>query len=321
MAATNTAGEMTWRTAKPRSLWGDAARTFARNKAGMLGLVIVALFVFGAVFAPFIAPYDPLEQDWDTLRQPPTAQHIMGTDELGRDVFSRILMGARTALLVALLTTTISTVIGVLVGALGALIGGWLDALVVWIMDGLMNFPGIWLAAFISVTTRPTVTRIAGILYEQTGWESLKNTVILDYLLVFGALALIGWPGLGRLVRGLVLSLREKEFVEAQRAIGASSWWITTRHLVPNVLGAVIVAMSGSMGGAMLAESSLSFLGIGIRPPGASLGNMIASSISSWRTFPHLVLMPGLVLSLVVLAFNFIGDALNDALNPRARRL
>ena len=169
------------------------------------------------------------------------------------------------------------------------------------------------------MATRPTIARWSASLYASTGWEALKDPVVLDYLLVFTCLSLVNWPGIGRLVRGQVLSLREKEFIESQRAIGAPAWWIVRKHLVPNVLGSVIVAMSAGFGGAMLAESSLSFLGIGIRPPGASLGNMIASSISLWRSEPHLVIMPGLTLSISVLSFNLMGDALNDALNPRAR--
>src|SRR5437764_905639 len=200
-----------WRTIKPRSLWGDTARAFARNKAGMLGLTIAVLLVVAAVFAPLIAPYDPVKSDFLALRQGPSLRHIMGTDELGRDVFSRILFGARTAILVAVITTTLSTVTGVIVGAFGAYLGGWIDSGVVWLMDALLNFPGIWLAAFISVSTRPTVARFTTWLYHTTGWTAMQDPVLLDYLIVFGCLALVSWPGLGRLVRGQVLSLREKE--------------------------------------------------------------------------------------------------------------
>jgi ABC-type dipeptide/oligopeptide/nickel transport system permease subunit len=309
-----------WRTAKPRSFWGDAAHTFSRSKAGMFGLFLALVLFIVALLAPWIVPYDPLHQDWDALRSPPSQLHFMGTDELGRDLYSRLIMGARTAILVAVIITFTSTIIGTLVGALCAFVGGWLDTALVWVMDALMNFPSIWLAAFISVSTRPGIARLAESMYKSTGWSAMKDTVLLDYLVVFGCLGLVGWPGIGRLVRGQVLSLREREFIEAQRAIGAPTWWITTRHLIPNVMGSVIVHMSIGFGNAMLAESSLSFLGVGIRPPGASWGNMIASSMSSWRSDPHLVLMPGILLSLSVLAYNYVGDALNDALNPRARQ-
>ena len=308
-----------WRTTKPRSLWGDAARTFARSKAGMFGLVVALTLFLTAIFAPLLAPYDPLEQDWLRLREPPSRDHIMGTDELGRDLYSRLLMGARTAILVAIIITFSSTIIGIIFGSLGAYLGGWFDTGLVWVMDALMNFPTIWLAAFISVSTRPTIGRLGLAIYKSTGWEAMRDPVILDYLIVFGCLGVVGWPGIARLVRSQVLSIREREFIVAQRAIGASTWWVTSRHLIPNVLGSVIVSMSSSFGGAMLAEASLSFLGVGIQPPGASWGNMIANSIDSWRSDPHLIFMPGLILSIAVLAFNFVGDALNDALNPRAR--
>lgn len=308
------------RSTKPRSLWADAARTFARNKAGMLGLVIACIVLLTAIFGPFLAPYGYAKQDWDHLREPPSRAHIMGTDVLGRDIFSRVLFGIRTAVFVAFMVTFGTAIIGILAGAMGALIGGWLDALLVWIIDGLMNFPTLWLAAFVSVVTRPLIGRLAQAMYEATGWAFMQSTVVLDYVVIFGALTFFWWAGLGRLVRGQVLSLREKEFIEAQRAIGASPWWITTRHLVPNVLGQVIVQMSTGFGRAMLVEASLSYLGIGIRPPGASLGQMINVGGPLWRSDPHLMAMPGLTLALIVLAFVFLGDALNDALNPRARQ-
>ena len=304
---------------KVRSIWGDALRTFRKNKAGVIGLSVAVFVILVAVFAPLIAPYDYLEQNWEHIREKPSLQHPMGTDSVGRDLFSRVIMGIRTAVFVALITTIIPSIIGVLLGATAALLGGWVDTVIVWIMDGLLNFPALWMAAFISAVTRPGITRLAMRLAEQTGIEAFQNTVFLDYFVVFGALSLVWWPGLGRLVRGQVLSIRNKEFIEAQRAIGSGSWWIISRHLVPNVLGQVIVQMTTGFGHAMLSESSLSFLGIGIRPPGASLGQMIFSGMASWRLEPHLVAMPGLVLALIVMSFIFVGDALNDALNPKIR--
>ena len=310
---------LTFKTTKPRSLWGDAARTFVRNKAGVVGLIIVSIVIVVAIFAPWIAPYDYIDQDWDHIRESPSTMHWMGTDSVGRDLFSRIIMGVRTALIVGFVVSFTIAAIGVLVGGLGALIGGWVDVGLVWLMDGLLNFPALWLAAFISVVTRPIITRFSLAAFEATGWTFWENTVVLDYLVVFFCLSFVWWAPLGRLVRGQVLSLREKEFIEAARAIGASPWWITTGHLVPNVLGLVIVQVSTGFGRVMLAESALSFLGIGIQPPGASLGNMIATGMSTWRADPHLVAMPGLTLALIIVAFVFVGDAINDALNPRIR--
>jgi ABC-type dipeptide/oligopeptide/nickel transport system permease subunit len=304
---------------KPRSLWSDAARTFSRNKAGMVGLVVSIFVLLIALVAPLIIPYDYAFQDWSHVREGPSAAHWMGTDSLGRDLFSRVVMGVRTAVMVAMIVTFSTAIIGVLVGAMAALIGGWIDSIAVWIMDGLLNFPALWLAAFVTVVTRPAIMRLADTLYKSTNLAFFQDTVVLDYLVVFLCLSFVWWAGLGRLVRGQVLSIREKEFIEAQRAIGASPWWITVRHLVPNVLGQVIVHMSTQFGFAMLAESSLSFLGIGIRPPGASLGYMIFAGMASWRSDPHLVAMPGLTLAFIILAFVFVGDGLNDALNPRIR--
>jgi len=308
-----------FRGPKPRSLWSDASRTFARNKAGMAGLIVACLVVLMAIFAPWIAPYDFAHQDWEHVREGPSSAHLMGTDSLGRDLFSRVIMGVRTAVFVALIVTFCTAIIGVTVGSSGAFLGGWVDALSVWIMDGLLNFPALWLAAFVSVVTKPMITRLANNIYKATHWSLMQNTVVMDYLVIFVCLSLVWWAGLGRLVRGQVLSLREKEFIEAQRAIGMPPLGIIRRHLVPNVLGQVIVFMSTLFGFAMLAESSLSYLGIGIRPPGASLGAMIFAGMANWRSDPHLVAMPGLTLAAIILAFVFIGDALNDALNPRIR--
>lgn len=304
---------------RSRSLWQDAARTFARDRAGVLGLVLVCAVLLLALFAPLIAPYDYEAQNWEHLREPPSRAHLMGTDVLGRDLLSRVILGIRTGVVVAVIVSFSTAIIGSLAGAMGALLGGWVDALLVWIIDGLMNFPTLWLAAFLSLVTRPWIADFVETVYRTTGWEFTQSTVVLDYLVIFLGLSLFWWAPLGRLVRGQVLSLREKEFIEAQRAIGASSWWITTRHLVPNVLGQILVHVSTSFGGVMLAEASLSFLGIGIRPPGASLGQMINAGSGLWRSDPHLVAMPGLALSLIMLAFVLLGDALNDALNPRAR--
>jgi len=307
------------RSAKPRSLWDDAWRTFRQNRVGFAGFIVGVLVILIAIFAPLIAPYGYAQQDWNAIGQPPTWAHIMGTDALGRDLFSRVLMGIRTAVMVAVVVTSLTALIGTLFGAFSALSRGWVDTLGVWLMDTLLAFPTLWLAAFVSVVARPTTSRLAASIFKATGWSFMQDPVLLDYLVVFGSLSLVWWAGLGRLVRGQVLSIREKEFIEAQRAVGASGWWITTRHLVPNVLGEVIVHMSNTFGAAMLAESSLSFLGIGIRPPGASLGAMIFDGMATWRSQPYLVAMPGLTLALIVAAFVFMGDGLNDALNPRVR--
>lgn len=308
------------RPPKARSLWDDATRTFLRNKAGMVGFIIILVLFLLAIFAPILAPYNYLQQNYSAIMQSPSAHHLMGTDELGRDLLSRVLLSLRTAVLVATLITIIAGVLGVLFGALAGLLGGWVNLVITWIMDALLTVPPLWFAAFISVATRPSVTNLTNVLYQRTHWSSLTNTVLVDYLVVISCLGIVSWPGIGRIVRGQVLALREKEFIEAEHALGASTWWIIRKHLLPNVLGPVIVALSVNFGYSMLFEASLSFLGIGIRPPGASLGQMIADGVGYYRSAPYLVAMPGLVLAIVVLAFNFVGDALNDALNPKARQ-
>lgn len=307
------------RAAKPRSLWGDALRTFRQNKMGMVGLTVAVLMILVALFAPAIAPYGYAEQDWTAVREAPSWTHLMGTDAVGRDLFSRVIMGVRTAVLMGFVVSVATIFIGVLIGSLGPLIGGRADTLVVWLIDGLLNFPAFWLAAFVAVITKPAIATLAQPLYDATGWAMFRNTIVFDYMVVFLCLSLVWWAPLGRLVRGQVLSLREQEFIVAQRAIGASSWWITAKHIAPNVMGQVIVQVSTGIGTLMLAESALSFLGIGIQPPGASLGNLIFTGMGSWRAEPHLVAMPGLTLAVIILAFVFVGDALNDALNPRIR--
>jgi len=307
-----------WRTSRPRSFWSDAFHHFLHNKTGMFGLILFLVLLVISILASRIAPFDYLQQDWSALLQGPSATHWMGTDDLGRDVFSRVLIGSRTALMVAMMIGVISTTIGLFVGALGAFVGGWLDRLLVWVMDALLSIPNIWLAAFVNVSTRPTLDRWCKALYEATGQAFFQDRVFFSYLLVVASIGFVAWPYMGRLIRSQVLSLKEKEFIDAARALGGKTWWILLRHLIPNVLGSVIVTFTLSFGNAMLSEASLSFLGIGIQPPGASWGRMIFDGLGRIRTHPYLVLMPGLTLSVVVLSLQFLGDALNDALNPRS---
>lgn len=303
---------------KHRSLWGDAIRRLVRNRMAMFSLVIIGLVVFMAIFGPYLSPYGYNDQDLANVNQPPSWQHLMGTDELGRDILTRIMWGARTALLVALISQGLSYLIGILTGGIAAYAGGIVDSIIMRLADIFMAFPHLLLAIFVNATIKRPIAEAAYQLYKETGWEILQNTVVLDYIVVFGALAVAGWPWAARLIRGQILSLREQDYVMAARSIGASQWDILRRHLIPNALSPIIVAFTAGFGGAMVAESSLSYLGIGIRPPGASWGAMINESMIGWRMHPHLVAMPGIVLALCVFAFNMFGDGLNDALNPRS---
>jgi len=264
------------------------------------GTVLAALFLIAvvvtAVGAHWLAPHGYAEQDLTRALQAPSGQHALGTDHLGRDVLSRLLYGARVSLAVAVAVEAVELLFGLLLGMLAGLKGGRLDNLVMRVTDLMFAFPDILLAILI--------TGIMG--------KSLQN--------VFLALALVGWPGMVRLVRSQVLGLREREFIQAARALGASDGRIMARHLLPNVLGPVIVAATVGMGAIVLAESTLSFLGLGIQEPFPSWGSMIRSGWEYRRSDPMLTVYPALLLAATIMAFNFLGDGLRDWLDPRARR-
>ncbi len=288
-------------------------RRLVRNRTAWLGLAIVAVMTLTSVIGPGLAPYSPRTQNLNAVEQSPSLKHVMGTDALGRDIFSRMLHGARTSLLVLVVVMSLELAFGITLGAASAFFGGWLDTVVMRTVDVLFAFPGTLFALFISATLKQGVLE----WLRQNDMVELARSGLVDYLVVFGALSLIGWGGLARLVRAQILALRESDYVLAARAIGASSRRVILRHLLPNALGPVIVAVSLGMGGIIISESTLSFLGLGIQPPNSSWGSIIYETYGLWRTKPLLVLGPALTLAAVVLGFNWLGDALNDALNPR----
>lgn len=261
--------------------------------------VLAALFLVGlivtAVFAPALAPHDFAKQDLLNQLKPASAKHPLGTDEFGRDVASRLIHGARVSLTVALGVEAIELLFGLVLGIAAGLRGGRLDNMLMRVTDLMFAFPDILLA----------------ILITGTLGKNLFN--------VFMALALVGWPGMVRLVRGQALSLREREFVESARALGASNFRIGVRHLLPNLLGPVVVAATVGMGAIVLAESTLSFLGLGIQEPMPSWGSMINQAWKLRRSDPMLTVYPALLLALTIMAFNFLGDGLRDWLDPRSR--
>lgn len=302
---------------KQRTLWGDALRRLIANRLSMISLFIVILLFLIALLGPYMTVYDYLEQDLLNTFQPPSAQHWLGTDDLGRDIFSRILYGARTATVVAFTVAGISLLIGILVGALAGYLGGIVDSLITWIIDTVMSVPGILLAMLVNNSLKYPLVSWMDDMYLRTHNPIFRQTVWLDFVLVFGALAFISWPGYARLIRGQILSIRHREYVTAARAIGSPSRYILLRHVIPNALGPVIVAVTQGLGGAMILESSLSFLGIGVQPPQPSWGNMLSSSLRLWQSYPHLLVGPAVTLGIMTVAFNLLGDGLNDALNPR----
>jgi peptide/nickel transport system permease protein len=266
------------------------------NVLATAGLAMVAIFVVCALFAPWLAPQNPSHIDLPLRLMAPSASHWFGTDELGRDILSRIIYGARISMLVGGCVVATSLTLGLIFGSIAGYYGGITDRVLnVVVMNAFMSFPGILLAIAFVAFLGPGI-----------------------FNLIF-ALSLGGWVGYARLVRGQVLVVREREFVEAARALGASDLRIIVRHILPNIIQPVIVQAAIGMAGAILAEATMSFLGLGVPPPTASWGSMLNDARSHLFDSPHLVLFPATAVMLAVLSFNFIGDGLRDYLDPRAR--
>lgn len=271
----------------------EKLRRMARqNKLAAFSAVLIALVLLLAVFAPLIAPYGEAEQDVLARLQPPSAAHWFGTDELGRDVLSRILYGSRLSLAIGILPSVISLVIGIVLGLLAGYFGGWADYVIMRLADVMLSVPSLLLAMVVMYTLG-------------------SSTVNL-----FVALSMVGWASVARVVRSQTLSLKESEYVEAAQSIGVSRFNIMRRHILPNCVPSLIVLFTLNVPAAILSESSLSFLGIGAQPPAASWGLMVNQSKQFLFTQPWLALAPCVAIMVVVLAFNFLGDGLRDGLDP-----
>jgi len=273
-----------------------AGRTARHNPLAAIGVVLVLVFVACALFAPWLAPRDPAYIDLPARLQASSHAHWLGTDELGRDILSRVIYGARISMLVGSSVVVASLAIGLVIGSIAGYYGGRVDRVVnVVVMNAFLSFPGILLA-------------IAFVAFLGPG---IFNLIL--------ALSIGGWVGYARLVRAQVLAVKEREFVEAARALGASDLRIVVRHILPNIIQPVIVQAAIGMAGAVLAEATMSFLGLGVPPPIASWGSMLNDGRSHLFDSPHLVLWPAAAVMLAVLSFNFIGDALRDLMDPRSR--
>lgn len=270
-------------------------RRFASHKGALLGILLVVTLVVVALTAQWIAPYDPNKTNLRLRGAGPSAEHWFGNDDIGRDILSRIMYGARVALMVGILSTTIAVSIGVLVGSAAGYFGGFVDAVLSRMIDTLMAFPILALLLTLSALLGP----------------SLRNVIII--------VGVTFWASYARVIRAEVLSLRERDYVLAARASGASDKRIILRHIVPNAIGPVIILASLAIGGVIIFESALSFLGMGISRPTPSWGTMLSDGREHIRNYPHIAIAPGLAISLTVLAFNLIGDGLRDALDPRER--
>jgi peptide/nickel transport system permease protein len=268
-------------------------RDLAGNTPALIAAVLLALLLLTAGAGPFLVSYDPLAMDLDKLKQPPSKTHLLGTDSKGRDILSRVVSGSRISLSVGIIAAALSLGIGIFFGLIAGYFGGKIDTLLLQVFDIFLAFPSLLLAIGISAVMSPGLT-----------------SAML-------AITLVGWAGFARLVRGITLSLKEQTYVEASRALGASPARILYRHILPNALPLLLVAGSLRVGGFILLEAALSFLGLGVQPPTPTWGSMISLNRAYINTAPWMVIFPGLAISITVISFNILGDFLRDKLDPR----
>jgi peptide/nickel transport system permease protein len=273
----------------------DAVRRLFRDKLALVGLVIMGTFLLTAILAPVLTPYDPIEQSLVDRREPPSSQNPLGLDDLGRDILSRVIFGARKSLQVGVMSVTMAIVVGTWIGAISGYLGGWVDSLVMRLMDIMLAFPALLLAIAIVTILGPGLLNM---LY---------------------AIGIVSIPVYARIARASVLSVKMQDYVLAARSLGASPVRILARHVMPNCLTPLIVQGTLGIGTAILDAAGLSFLGLGAQPPTPEWGAMLGQGRYAMFTAPHIVLFPGLAIVLTVLGFNLLGDGLRDALDPRLR--
>jgi peptide/nickel transport system permease protein len=272
------------------------AKRFFKNKLSILGLAVVIILILVSLLAGVLRPYDPLKISISTRTQGPSPTHYLGTDHFGRDIYSRILSGAKISLTVGILSVALGALIGIILGAIGGYFGGWLDYVIVLILDTIISFPATLLAI------------------------GLMSVMGLGVTNIIVALAFIGIPVYGRVVRGAVLSIREKEYIEAARASGSSHLKLILIHVLPNAMAPLIVVTTIGVANAILIEAALSFLGLGVAPPAPSWGNMLADGRNFITQAPWMTIFPGIAISITVLGFNTLGDGLRDVLDPKLKQ-
>lgn len=296
-------------------LWYLTVRQFLRHKMALFGLIIMAVMVLAVVFADKIMPFSPEEPDLANMLAPPSSQHLLGTDELGRDLLTRTLYGGRVSLLVGVFSMLVAITFGTLVGAVSGYFGGTVDNLLMRFTDFALAFPRIFILILFAIifmrppfSSNPIIVFIFGALYKMP---------ITRIVFVIGVL---GWMEVARLVRGSFLEIKNLEYVESARVLGAGTFRIMFRHILPNALGPIIVAASLGVADAIISESGLSFLGLGIQPPTATWGNLLKNALDQIFAAPWTAIVPGFMIFLTVLSINYIGDGLRDAFDPRKIR-
>ncbi len=279
----------------PARSTGSRLRAVLRHRLATVGLVIIALMCLMALFAPLLAPYSPYHQDLYAVLSPPSAKHWLGTDNLGRDLLSRVIYGARVSLEIGIVSTVASTVIGVAAGLVAGFRGGLADSIIMRVTDAFLCFPPLIFILVLAATLGPGI-----------------DNIIISF-------AVFGWTGFARIMRGQVLLVRELSFIEASRSAGVPPFRLMWRHVAPNALTPIIVAASVTVGSAILVAAGVSFLGVGVQPPTASWGGELRVGFTYLQSVPLFSIAPGLMISLAVIAFNFVGDGLRDALDPRLK--
>jgi oligopeptide transport system permease protein len=304
-------------TSKVEGFWTGAFRRLRRNRLALASGIFIITLALAAVIVPEIYPYTYSEQNYDAVTQPPSWEHPMGTDQLGRDIFIRLIFGARISLTVGIVVQSVILAIGVPAGLAAGYFGGKTDTIIMRTVDVLYALPSLLFVIIIMTYLRGTFGSEPNGIWHGVAWFDSKTGGLIG---VYIGLGLIGWLTVARIVRANTMSLKEKEFTEAAFGLGASGARIMFRHLLPNTVAAIVVAATLGIPAAILSEAGISFLGLGVLPPMPSWGLMISEAIPNMRAHPYMLIFPAMALSLTVLAFNFLGDGLRDALDPWMKR-
>lgn len=290
---------------QPNSLWAESFRRLKKNKAAVISGYFILFIVIVAALAPVLAPYPFDQQNVDNVLKSPNATHLLGTDSLGRDILSRLIYGARISIAIGIFTAVFSLMVGTVYGALSGWLGGKVDSLMMRLVDILYSIPALVLLVLVKVAIESS--------------NAFPNPEARALFSIFGALSIYGWMSMARIVRGQVMQAKQMQYIEAARSLGVSSPLIVMKHILPNIMGPVIVTLTFQIPANVMFESFLSFIGLGLQPPYSSWGVLANEGWRSLRTFPHLIISPGIAIFLTMLSFNLFGDGLRDAFDPQLK--